>query len=443
MTLPKNDAEATIPATTRINFTLNEDVTIEANRALNYASGFLKDFVATVQEPNTTQTVPLNDRATVEDINVLNKFSAWIDDKLHDELRENADNGYFWTKILEQPKNKEQLLKLVEDVKHNQVVRCCNLGDYLIIPSFVAFCTMILQDHTKTSVQTFKSFLNKMLKQFNSGPVNDHSNSLTCLHPFPNFLYLYWKEMMKKFISNVPQETNRRIFRTHVDSFTGIRATDTMTQVLLDVFPERKIDRSNSIRVLQKYIEDQVIEDVVDGKNRQFKDDTTLVKETAYAKADVQPPVRVRRTASLNGTENGNTTPANRSRKLNGDAVRLIKHRSFQDGLNESRNRAPLAFQDDEEEDESPPKQLRIRYARSEEREHSTKENQMFWTNQLHNLLDGIIEDTHLNEKERHDKLMKFKHHYPHIFEKRYPNDSYIPPQLSLLDRFKNFIGPS
>ncbi|KAI6224185.1 hypothetical protein M3Y95_00856200 [Aphelenchoides besseyi] len=254
-----------------------------------------------------------------------------------------------------------------------------------------------------------------------------------------------WKEMMKKFISNVPQETNRRIFRTHVDSFTGTRATDTMSQVLLDVFPERKTDRSNSIRVLQKYIEDQVIEDVVDGKNCHFKDDTTLYKvnEAAYAKADVQPPVRVRRTASLNGTDHGTSTPSSRSRKLNGDAVRLIKHRSFQDGLNESRNRAPLAFQDDEEEDESPPKQLRIRYARSEEREHSTKENQMFWTNQLHNLLDGIIEDTHLNEKERHDKLMKFKHHYPHIFEKRFPNDSYNPPQLSLLDRFKNFIGPS
>ncbi|KAI6224184.1 hypothetical protein M3Y95_00856100 [Aphelenchoides besseyi] len=191
MTLPKNDAEATIPASTQINFTLNDDVTIEANRALNYASGFLKDFVATVQEPNTTQTVPLNDRATVEDINVLNKFSAWIDEKLHDELRENADNGYFWTKILEQATNKEEVLKLVEDVKHDQVVRCCNLGDYLIIPSFVAFCTMILQDHTKSFVPIFRNFSSKMFKHFNSGPVDDHSNSPMCSHPFLNPPYLY------------------------------------------------------------------------------------------------------------------------------------------------------------------------------------------------------------------------------------------------------------
>jgi hypothetical protein len=107
--------------------------------------------------------------------------------------------------------------------------------------------------------------------------------------------------------------------------------------------------------------------------------------------------------------------------------------------LNFSTSTAPLAAQ---ENDESPPKMLRIRYA-SEDRENSGTEKSLFYSDQLKGLLDGIINDEHIGEKERHEKLMRFKQCYPHIFELRFPNDSYVPPQFSMFDRFKSFIAGS
>ncbi|KAI6220008.1 DEP domain-containing protein 1B, protein [Aphelenchoides fujianensis] len=251
-----------------------------------------------------------------------------------------------------------------------------------------------------------------------------------------------WKEMIRRFVSDVPLESNRRMFRTHADSFTGLRAADTLLDVLRVVFPERTTDRSNSVRVLQKFIEDHVIEDVADAKCRQFKDDATLYKipDAAYAKADMNPPPsRIRRAASLNSSSAGDCGTPQRTRKFSGDSVRLIKHRSFFDGINDSTNRAPLAFQDDDEA-ESPPKLLKLRYAQSDERENNGRTNAVLWAHELTNLLEEILNSPKFNEKEA---PREFKECYPHIWEKRFPNNSYQPPQFSLFDRFKNFIGPS
>lgn len=62
-------------------------VTME--KALNYASGLLKDFLATTDSDEKTEELPLQNTPTyqssVEDFHLLNKFMKFVDENLHDE----------------------------------------------------------------------------------------------------------------------------------------------------------------------------------------------------------------------------------------------------------------------------------------------------------------------------------------------------------------------
>jgi hypothetical protein len=66
---------------------------------------------------------------------------------------------------------------------------------------------------------------------------------------------------------------------------------------------------------------------------------------------------------------------------------------------------APLAAHDDD--DETPPKTLRVRYASGDENcENNDANKSLFYSGQLTQLLDGIITNQRINERERHEKLM-------------------------------------
>ncbi|KAI6220007.1 hypothetical protein M3Y99_01629500 [Aphelenchoides fujianensis] len=102
---PTMSAErSTITATTQIVFTFgpNNEERFDAHRSLNHASEFLKNFLLMVNEPNTTVEVPLGDRADLPTLQLLNKFMKYVDENLHDELREQAHKNYFWSRKLNQ-----------------------------------------------------------------------------------------------------------------------------------------------------------------------------------------------------------------------------------------------------------------------------------------------------------------------------------------------------
>jgi hypothetical protein len=99
--------------------------------------------------------------------------------------------------------------------------------------------------------------------------------------------------MIRQFIEEVPLDKNRRLIRNYVDTFTGLVAADTLEQVVASVFPERTCDRfavlinfnhfnqffrSNAVRVLQKFIDEHLIEDVQEPAMKRFRDDTTLYR---------------------------------------------------------------------------------------------------------------------------------------------------------------------
>ncbi|KAI6184789.1 DEP domain-containing 1A isoform X2 [Aphelenchoides bicaudatus] len=264
-----------------------------------------------------------------------------------------------------------------------------------------------------------------------------------------------WKEMIRQFVEEVPLDKNRRMIRNYVDSFTGASAADTLEPVLARVFPERTCDRTNAIRVLQKFVEENIIEDVQEPAFKQFRDDTSLyrIRESALHRYDLKMPIRIRRSASLDTSKSRNMSfdfSQAFSRKSSekeppvrlvraGSFKRMLRHRNSSCSMNISSTGAPLAGYD---EDETPPKTLKIRYASADENcENDGANKSLFYGSQLTQLLEGIIKNQKLSDKERHDKIMHFKGCYPDIFELRFPNDSYVSPQFSMFDRLKSFIG--
>jgi hypothetical protein len=99
--------------------------------------------------------------------------------------------------------------------------------------------------------------------------------------------------MIRQFIGDVPLDKNRRLIRNYIDTFTGTVGADTLEQVLIHVFPERSCDRlvflqnskqsfylyrTNAVRVLQKFLDEAIIEDAKEPSVRIFKDDLTLYR---------------------------------------------------------------------------------------------------------------------------------------------------------------------
>jgi hypothetical protein len=99
---------------------------IKVEKALNYASGYLKDFLNTTDQNKEIERIPFNDtpnyRANICDFNLLNKFIKYVDENLHDELREHAEDHSYWIQKLDS--KKADLLKLADGFNDEVIVRC-------------------------------------------------------------------------------------------------------------------------------------------------------------------------------------------------------------------------------------------------------------------------------------------------------------------------------
>ncbi|CAD5209242.1 unnamed protein product [Bursaphelenchus okinawaensis] len=251
-----------------------------------------------------------------------------------------------------------------------------------------------------------------------------------------------WHDMIHAFIDEVPRADCRKFLKTYSDSFSGQSAADVLTDILPRIFTDRKCERVNAVRVLEKFISDSIIEDVSGGK--QFKDDTTLFRLTDKAITKYStggPPPKVRRAASLNDKDRA--TPVCTTK---GDYSRPVKLTNFH-----SKTSQNFAFNSSQSfqtpvrrpDNESPPlAQSTKRFARVIDYNNDDLESRrQFLDTQLTGLLDGLIADKNLTELERHRKLMDFKHNYPKIFSVRYPDNSYVAPPTPLLHRIKDFLG--
>lgn len=105
---------------------LDDGKQITAEKALNYASGFLRDYLATTDASvEETKELPFSKTSSYEpniaDFELLNKFIKYADENLHDELRDHCDEPNFWIEELD--KNKKQLLKIAEDATEETLLR--------------------------------------------------------------------------------------------------------------------------------------------------------------------------------------------------------------------------------------------------------------------------------------------------------------------------------
>lgn len=85
---------------TKVIFVLADNVEVEAARALNYASGFLQDFLKTLPADQAEVKVPLKGFKSTKSVDFLNTFINHLDTHLHGELRCHFDETHFWIKKL-------------------------------------------------------------------------------------------------------------------------------------------------------------------------------------------------------------------------------------------------------------------------------------------------------------------------------------------------------
>ncbi|CAD5213428.1 unnamed protein product [Bursaphelenchus xylophilus] len=86
--------------------------------------------------------------------------------------------------------------------------------------------------------------------------------------------------MICKLYHSIPRPSAER---HHVDAFTGRDAANALERVLMEVFPERQVKRVNALRVLQKLVEDSVIESDDCKRSMAFLDHSTVFyKFTSY-----------------------------------------------------------------------------------------------------------------------------------------------------------------
>jgi hypothetical protein len=103
---------------------LDNDDEIKAEKALHYASGMIKDFLRTQTSDHVEMPIPNSStyQANLQDFELLNKFFKYIDENLHDQLREHAEEHNYWIETLDA--NKKDLLPLADDVTDTSLMRC-------------------------------------------------------------------------------------------------------------------------------------------------------------------------------------------------------------------------------------------------------------------------------------------------------------------------------
>ncbi|KAI6224183.1 hypothetical protein M3Y95_00856000 [Aphelenchoides besseyi] len=151
-----DDAQVKQP---KVVFVLNNGEKIKAEESLNDTSGFLKDFLLTLQKDDYEVEIPLVS-ASAEEVRLLNKFAKFLAESYKDDMLEKAFVLEHW--MTEVPSKKEELLPLAEDVDKDVLIRASNLGDFLINHSFMAFCTYVISERCKNfTLAELRDYLNE------------------------------------------------------------------------------------------------------------------------------------------------------------------------------------------------------------------------------------------------------------------------------------------
>lgn len=103
---------------------LDNGAEIQAEKSLHYASGMIKDFLRTQASDHVEMPIPNSStyHADIRDFEILNKFFKHVDENLHDQLREHAEEQNYWIETLDA--NKQDLMKLVDNVPDTTLMRC-------------------------------------------------------------------------------------------------------------------------------------------------------------------------------------------------------------------------------------------------------------------------------------------------------------------------------
>ncbi|KAI6239312.1 hypothetical protein M3Y99_00583000 [Aphelenchoides fujianensis] len=91
--------------------------------------------------------IPRSVDTKTEDVRLLNKFVKFMDANFPADFRKHAQNMEHWMRWI--PMQANILVPLADHVHKDCLIRSANLGDYLQLPAFIAFCTYIMREHTK------------------------------------------------------------------------------------------------------------------------------------------------------------------------------------------------------------------------------------------------------------------------------------------------------
>ncbi|CAD5216598.1 unnamed protein product [Bursaphelenchus xylophilus] len=144
-----------------IYFVLDDQREIKVHNSLQHLSGFLKDFLKSLgeeQEGNSIK-IPTKD-VGYDEVELLNKFVAFLEQHHKDQVRNEQDRKDFWMEFI--PSNREELRPLAKDVDKDLLITAANAGDFLIVPAFISFCTYFLCERAQNlKLKELREFLNE------------------------------------------------------------------------------------------------------------------------------------------------------------------------------------------------------------------------------------------------------------------------------------------
>ncbi|KAI6184786.1 hypothetical protein M3Y97_00633700 [Aphelenchoides bicaudatus] len=149
----------TVSADKTVVFTFGEQK-VEAHPRLNQISGMLKDLLAVTSSEGDKVEVPIKHEVEKEDLELLNKFVEVCQEKFGDDLVSYAEDLSHWMSNI--PQKKDDMLPIASDTDKETLIRSANLGDYLMVYPFLAFCTFVLSERCQDlDLAKMRDYLNE------------------------------------------------------------------------------------------------------------------------------------------------------------------------------------------------------------------------------------------------------------------------------------------
>ncbi|KAI6220006.1 hypothetical protein M3Y99_01629400 [Aphelenchoides fujianensis] len=143
----------------RVTFVLQHGEEIPVSSQLHTTSGFLQDFLKTNARARRCAFRSRTTRRRRRSICSTSSSITWPRSTAT-HLKQHADNLEHWMSDI--PSKKESLVPLAEGVHKDTLIRAANLADYLIVPSFLSFCTFVISEQCKNlNLADLREYLNE------------------------------------------------------------------------------------------------------------------------------------------------------------------------------------------------------------------------------------------------------------------------------------------